>query len=57
MAKARRVFISFLNDDNSQVNTYCELLEEHSNFIKIQIGANIITIPYQRLLKIKEAVE
>lgn len=55
MAMARRVFISFLNDDDSKQETYCELIEESSNFVKIMIGQNIITIPYHRLLKLKEA--
>ena len=54
MAKVRRVFISALNDDNSQLETYCELLEEAVNFVKVQIGNSIITFPYSRILKIKE---
>lgn len=54
MAMARRVFISFLNDDNIQQNTYCELIEEASQFVKIKIGLNIILLPYHRILKIKE---
>lgn len=51
---ARRVFISFLNDDDSKQETYCELIEESLNFVKVMIGQNIVTIPYHRLLKIKE---
>jgi uncharacterized protein (UPF0248 family) len=54
MAMARRVFISFLNDDNSKQETYCELIEENPNFVKVKIGQNILTIPYHRILKIKE---
>lgn len=57
MANARRVFISFLNDDNQKQDTYCELLEEAVNFVKIQIGQNVLTIPFSRILKIKERVE
>jgi arabinogalactan endo-1,4-beta-galactosidase len=52
----RRVFISFLNDDNKQQDTFCELVEESVNYVKIQIGLNLITLPYSRVLKIKEAV-
>jgi hypothetical protein len=54
MAMARRVFISFLNDDDSKQDTYCELIEETVNFVKIKIGLNVITLPYTRVLKIKE---
>lgn len=50
----RRGFISFLNDDDSKVETYCEILEESQNFVKVKIGLNEITIPYHRLLKLKE---
>lgn len=52
---ARRVFISFLNDDDKKQDTYCELIEESVNFVKIKIGLNMITLPYSRVLKIKEA--
>ena len=55
MAMARRVFISFLNDDNIKQDTYCELIEESLNFVKVKIGFNTITLPYHRVLKIKEA--
>tara|TARA_Y100000310_G_C20654930_1_gene801487 strand:+ start:326 stop:499 length:174 start_codon:yes stop_codon:yes gene_type:complete len=51
---ARRVFISFLNDDNKKIDTYCEMLEEKEQYVKIKIGLNIITLPYSRILKIKE---
>jgi uncharacterized protein (UPF0248 family) len=55
MAMARRGFISFLNDDDSKVETYCEILEEKENYVKIKIGLNEIIVPYHRLLKLKEA--
>jgi hypothetical protein len=54
MAIARRVFISFLNDDNVKQETYCELVEESQQFVKIKIGMNVLTLPYWRVLKIKE---
>ena len=50
----RRVFISFLNDDNTKKETYCELVEENSNFVKVKIGLNTILVPMHRLLKMKE---
>ena len=54
---ARRVFISFMNDDDSKQETYCELVEESQNFVKVMIGKNIITLPFTRVLKIKEVAE
>lgn len=54
MATARRVFISFLNDDDVKQDTYCELIEEETNFVKVKIGLNILTLPFHRILKIKE---
>lgn len=56
MAMARRIFISFLNDDNTKQETYCELVEETLNYVKVLIGRNQITLPYGRILKIKEVV-
>lgn len=53
----KRVFISFLNDNDSKQETYCELVEESVNFVKIKIGLNTLTIPYHRILKIKEGVQ
>lgn len=53
---AKRVFISFLNDDDKKQETYCELIEQSQHFVKVCIGKNFITIPYHRILKIKELV-
>jgi len=50
---ARRGFISFLNDDDSKVDTYCEILEETQSYVKIALGKSIITLPYSRILKLK----
>lgn len=49
-----RVFISFLNDDDRKQETYCELVEESQQYVKIKIGLNVLTIPYHRILKIKK---
>jgi uncharacterized protein (UPF0248 family) len=55
MANAiQRVFISFLNDDDKKQETYCELIEESLQYVKIKIGMNILTIPYHRILKVKK---
>jgi hypothetical protein len=54
---AKRVFISFLNDDDSRYDGYCELLEQAQSYVKIMLGRSILTLPYSRILKIKEATE
>lgn len=51
---ARRIFISYLNDDDGKVDTYCELLEQTISYVQIKMGQNIITLPYSRILKMKE---
>lgn len=52
--EGRRVFISYLDDNDSKVEGYCELLEESANFVKVMFGRNIVTLPYHRVLKMKE---
>ena len=50
----KRVFVSFLNDNNIKTDCYFDLVEQKDNYIKIKSGSNILTIPYHRILKIKE---
>ena len=52
-----RVFVSFLNDDNQKIEGFFILVEQRDNYIKIRTGDNILTLPYCRILKIKEAVQ
>lgn len=56
MALGDRRFVSYKNDDDKVISGYFELVEECENYIKIKSGGNIITIPYHRILKIKEQV-
>ncbi len=53
----KKVFISFKDDDNSEVNGYFDLIEETQSFVKIKSDSNIITLPYHRINKIKEIVK
>ncbi len=57
MVKERKVFISFKDDDDSEVKGYFDLVEEGKEFIKIRSDSNIITLPYHRINKIKEIVK
>jgi len=51
---SRRVFISYLNDDNQTISGYFDLLEENASFVKFKSGSNVLTIPFHRILKVKE---
>lgn len=50
----KEVFVSFLDEQNIKVEGWFQLIEESSNFIKIQTGSNLLTIPFSRILKVKE---
>jgi sporulation protein YlmC with PRC-barrel domain len=49
------VFIVYLNDDNQRVEAYVEIIEING-FVKFKTNQNIISIPRERVLKIKERV-
>lgn len=51
----KRVFVSFVNDDGKVTEGYFDLLEQTINYIKIQTGNSILTIPYHRINKVKES--
>jgi hypothetical protein len=50
------VFIVYLNDDNQRIEAYVELIEING-FVKFKTAQNIISIPRERVLKIKERFE
>lgn len=50
-------FISFYDDKGKLVEGYFEVLEENESFIKFKTQKNILTIPMNRVLKIKERIE
>lgn len=54
-----KIWICFLNDDNSKVEGYFIKLSETSSYIKIEdlSGRNRLTIPFHRVLKVKENIE
>jgi hypothetical protein len=49
-----RAFISYLNDDDQKREGYYELLEKTENYLKFRTKEAVITISYNRLLKLKE---
>jgi sporulation protein YlmC with PRC-barrel domain len=48
------IWVSYLDDDGKTVEGYFPLIKETAYSIKIQSKKNIITIPFQRINKIKE---
>jgi len=52
--KEREIFLSYIDDNGSVVNSWFILLEETLNYIKVKSGVNILTIPFHKINKIKE---
>lgn len=53
--RGKKVFISWLEENNETKQGYVFLLEQNESFVKFKTtGGNILTIPFQRILKIKE---
>lgn len=52
--EVKKVFVSYLEDNGKIINGYFEVISETPRF-KIRSGKNIITIPENRLLKVKES--
>lgn len=50
----KKVFLAWLDEDNQKREGYVELLEQEQTYIKFRTNSNIITISYNRLLKLKE---
>ena len=53
--EGRSVFISYLNDDNQTISGFVTLLE-CNGFVIFRTNENIIRIPRERVLKIKEKI-
>lgn len=49
-------FLSFYNEHDAVINGYFEVLEETAVYIKIKTSDNIVTIPWNRIVKIKEKI-
>ena len=57
MEDKKKVFISYLDDDNKQKDVWVEILEETQNYVTFRYNDDVITIPYHRILKIKRREE
>ena len=49
-----RTFVCYLDDNDEQVSGFVELIEINNTFVKFATNKNIVTIPMNRILKIKE---
>lgn len=52
-----KIWISYLDDNNKRITGFFERISESNNFIKLKSNSNIITIPYHRILKVKEDIQ
>jgi len=52
-----KAFISYLNDNDEKIEGYFEIVNSNGFILKFKSGENIITIPYSRILKIKEKIK
>jgi sporulation protein YlmC with PRC-barrel domain len=55
--KRNEAFIIYLNDDGVQISCYAVIIEKNSNWITFRTSKNLITIPFSRIIKIKEKLE
>lgn len=53
----KKIWLAYLDDNGKRVTGYFKCSAETMNYIKIQSGENTLTIPYHRILKIKEHKE
>ena len=51
------IFIAYLDEQDNRIEGYFKLLLDNGIIIKFETGKNIITIPYNRVLKIKEKID
>lgn len=55
--KSIKKFIAFLDEEDKKIEGWFEVLIDNGIFIKFKTASNILTIPYSRILKIKERGE
>ncbi len=57
MKEKKVKFVSFYDENNNLIEGYFEILEQSNVFVKLKTSTNILTIPFHRVLKIKEKIE
>ena len=51
------IFIAYLDEEDNKIEGYFKLLLDNGIIIKFETKNNVITIPYNRVLKIKEKID
>ena len=57
MEEKKNTFIAYLDDDDRKKEVWCEILEQTTSYITFKYRNEILTIPFHRILKIKEVEE
>jgi len=57
MEDRKKTFIAFLDDDGKVREDWITIIEQNISYVKFEYRGNIITIPFHRILKIKEVRE
>ncbi len=52
----KEIWISYENE-GQEITGFFVLIEQTLNYVKIQSGKNILTIPYHKINKMKERIE
>lgn len=54
MSDEKRTFVCYLDDNDKKVSGYFQLMDKSKQYIKILSGKNTLTLPWNRILKVKE---
>lgn len=50
----KKSYICYLDDNDQKVDGFVEILDSNSAFVKFSTNKNVLTIPFNRVIKIKE---
>lgn len=54
MIEKNKSFIVYLDDNNERREAHVYVLEQNLSYIKFKTNRNVITLPFSRLIKLKE---
>jgi len=57
LSKLKVIWASFLDDTGQEIRGFFRLIEQTTNYVKLVSGKNILTIPFHRIIKLKEGIE
>ena len=50
----KRCFLVYVDDNDQKKEAFIELLESNPTYIKFATNRNVITLPFSRVIKLKE---